>query len=108
PAVPPITAAEARELYDLLAGQTAERAARTRQRLPDEADLPAVTEIQELVAVDRAAQDRQRRTETDLSRRLWRCELATRAGLSRCAIAIRRGLRELGAAATEWDTRDWA
>jgi hypothetical protein len=108
PAAAPITAAAARELFELLATQTAERVARAAQRLPDEEELPQVAEVQELIAVDRAAQDRQRRSETDLSRRLWKCELATRAGLSRCAIAIRRGLRELGGAATEWDTRDWA
>lgn len=108
PPSPPITAAEARELYDLLAGQTPERVARTAQRLPAESDLPAVEEVHEVIAVDQAAKDRQRRSETELSRRLWKCELATRAGLSRCAIAIRRGLRELGQAASEWDTRDWA
>jgi hypothetical protein len=108
PAVPPISAAEAGELFGLLAGETPERAARTGQRLPDEGDLPPVSDVQERIAVDQAAQDRRRRSETDLSRRLWNCELATRAGLSRCAIAIRRGLREIGHAAAEWDTRDWA
>jgi hypothetical protein len=108
PRIPAITAAEARELYELLAGQTPQRAARTGQRLPAESDLPTAEEAQEIIAADQAAKDRQRRSETDLSRRLWKCELATRAGLSRCAIAIRRGLRELGPAAGEWDTRDWA
>jgi hypothetical protein len=108
PAVPPITAAAARELYALLAAQTPARAARTAQDLPEPSALPAVSEVRELVEADRAAQDRQRRSETELSRRLWTCELAVRAGLSRCAIAIRRGLRELGPAATEWDTGDWA
>ncbi|HEX6472839.1 MAG TPA: hypothetical protein VF069_27365, partial [Streptosporangiaceae bacterium] len=108
PAVPPISAAEAGELFGLLAGQTPERAARGGQRLPDEADLPPAPDVQERIAAEQAAQDRRRRSETDLSRRLWNCELATRAGLSRCAIAIRRGLREIGHAAGEWDTRDWA
>jgi hypothetical protein len=108
PAVPPITAAEARELYALLATQTPARAARTAQDLPDPSALPAVPEVAELVAADRAARDRQRRSETDLSRRLWGCELAVRAGLSRCAITIRRALRELGSPVSEWDTDDWA
>jgi hypothetical protein len=108
PAVPPITAAAARELYGLLAAQTPARAARPAQEVPEPSELPAVSEVRELVEADLAAQDRQRRAETDLSRRLWNCELAVRAGLSRCAIAIRRGLRELGPAAAEWDTGDWA
>jgi hypothetical protein len=108
PGTPPIDEAAARELFALLAGQTRERRARTGQRLPDPSDLPAVAEVGELVGADRTAQDRQRRAETDLSRRLWGCELAVRAGMSRCAIAIRRALRELGPTATEWDTGDWA
>jgi very-short-patch-repair endonuclease len=106
----PLTAVEAGELLRLLAAQTPQRLARTRQRLVDVSGYPSAAEIRAMVAVDRAAHEAAQRGSTEVSRRLDGCDSTVLRGLQVAVDGARQAATMLGLEpdVAQWPTTDWA
>jgi hypothetical protein len=109
PQSPPLTAAQVAELLRLLAGQTPQRAARTVQRLPEPAALPDAERVEVLIEAERAALERARHSDSELSGRLVDCDTTTLRRLDGCAAMVESTFKDLGLPADpqRWDPSDW-
>ncbi|WP_067813708.1 hypothetical protein, partial [Actinomadura kijaniata] len=107
PTTPPLTAAEAAELVRLMADTGEDR---TRHRDVDPRALPGAPYVRTLIEAEAAAAAEAERNETDLSRRLRRCDVALLARLDVRATTVRSALRDLGLAGHPggWDDADHA
>ncbi len=107
---PSFSAVQAGELLRLLAGQTPQRLARTRQRLVDVAAYPSAEEISAMVAADRAAQEAAMRGSTDVTRLLEGVDSSVLRGLQVALDGARRAAATLGLEpdAAKWNPADWA
>lgn len=108
----PVSAAEAAELLELLAGRTAERAARSAQLLPEPSTLPAPAAVRELTEAERTAIEQAARSPLpELTAKLAACPPATLSRLAGCGSAVASAIGELGLPPdpARWDpARDWA
>jgi very-short-patch-repair endonuclease len=106
----PLTAAEAGESLRLLAGQTPERAARTRQRVVDPSTYPAADEVRRMVTAERSAHEAATAESTEVSRQLDGCDASVLRGLDAAVDGSRQAAALLGLDpdATQWPADDWA
>ncbi|QKW38887.1 hypothetical protein HUT06_36705 [Actinomadura sp. NAK00032] len=96
PPTPPISRSEAAELVVLLAEESAERKARTRQRDVDPGALPSAAYVRTLIDAEQAAAERAERARTDLSQRLRDSDVTLLARLDGDASVVHAALRDLG------------
>ncbi|WP_067486172.1 hypothetical protein [Actinomadura hibisca] len=107
PTSPPLTREEVTELLRIRAEPGPDR---TRHRDVDPCTLPSAPYVRTLIEAEQVAAERAGRNETDMSRRLRRCDVAVLARLDTAAATVDGALRDLGLAGhpSGWDAADHA
>ncbi|NAS24286.1 AAA family ATPase [Herbidospora sp. NEAU-GS84] len=105
PAKPPVTAAEAGELLDLLASASSSRDSRAGQTVPDPAGLPDADHVRTLIRAEADAHEIAGQAENELSQKLAACGDALFAELETGRVAIADVLYDLDAIDEEWAVR---
>ncbi|MFI6518707.1 hypothetical protein ACIBF1_24340 [Spirillospora sp. NPDC050679] len=105
PTTPPLTREEVTELVRAPAGPD-----RTRHRDVDPCTLPSAPYVRTLIEAEQVAAELAGRNETDMSRRLRRCDVEVLARLDAAASSVDGALRDLGLAGHPggWDPADHA
>ncbi|MGI5164837.1 hypothetical protein ACQEU3_10830 [Spirillospora sp. CA-253888] len=105
PTTPPLTREEVTELVRAPAGPD-----RTRHRDVDPCTLPSAPYVRTLIEAEQVAAELAGRNETDMSRRLRRCDVEVLARLDAAASGVDGALRDLGLAGHPggWDPADHA